>query len=1196
MERRWPYLILIHFTLTILSIGSAPTTEVAYTHDTFSGLSENKSQVDMTHIPSTDHPDDATPRNLSSRPTQRSAGRVQRDPESDGKFAHETTTHSSGDAILTTEGGNGRASTSSYVSESSRVVENILTTILYGSSTDAGGADDGTASTEHPVVTTTEDGGRWKSTETYFINGLSDLLMENSGIDRIAEFVDEIANQHNSQLEKMDSSISTTDTTPSTTDPPVNTDPTTFSTTSDFTPIPVATNPSTESVEKIREQVTNSMAKNALNTEVHDGGGNTVESTTNFTPTEMGNHIAESTTEKNDSIVEDPRTERPPVTSTISQFIPQFDILAETGSSTNAPEGSLGSIHSPMGTSTKKPKGGKPKKKVPKTSVDTKKPFTLLKSTAAPLGDLVHSTTPNPSTTTTLADTSSSSTTTTSSSSSSTSTPSSSSSTITTTTGAYATEPRNEIQQTTEAAPSTAAAASPSEATTPKGRRGDWAGETGEDYVQPENEDDVLVVEIEDTDNFTEVPATRRVDAAKKDDEAPIEQTKPDMTDELFFPILVDRGGGTTTPPPPPPPKVAQDVPPTPPQNAVNRDKGDTPIDRDSDTFFYISNTEVKVLESVPTPDTHKEINFFPEIYEEDVFIDFSNKNHSHRGMASDKLEEDIILSPLNFDPMPKTMQKHPYNDYGKLTNYNRNNNYASRDDATLEHNTSDESNLSISYIGESFIEIKESTTEMDSNNLISPLNSDVIIQPVAMPEVPFGIGVPIIGELPPQIELMPPADVPHEHQLHHDFDIDLRDTSHVFAHPGDYLVKNPSISAEVPILESSTASPIKRNGSQAATGQTPFVDDGDLDTSMSDLQTLFTACLATLTLLMVVLVIVFGVRYLWRKYRPDQLAVNGLIADSSTDPLAIKSRTLSTDEDISRDARETKMHYSPSEKDGVFVVEVARGADSTGLAEEFSKNSEDILQKSNIEFTGPGVDQEPLIKIKTDVSDHQEVQIHDPPPPEKTPSDGDDGKNEKLLNHSKTGLTQSVLSMSSSNGSNKDYCYGSQEAYTVDSKGYKGSSPRYGKNDGRNDPETASNSEEGEQTFINRKPIVTGAIYKQDTLDFESSIPLDTNDVSPGKVVKGDGGMKMEKKHEMGNGVIDGEANEETSKDGGEPIVNGEAEKESFIYPEPPTSEEIKCLSDTTIIENNMDSLPPPPPIDNPVNQADEQLVVSES
>uniref|UniRef100_A0A1B0EUK3 Uncharacterized protein n=2 Tax=Lutzomyia longipalpis TaxID=7200 RepID=A0A1B0EUK3_LUTLO len=640
------------------------------------------------------------------------------------------------------------------------------------------------------------------------------------------------------------------------------------------------------------------------------------------------------------------------------------------------------------------------------------------------------------------------------------------------------------------------------------------------------------------------------------------------MTDELFFPILVDRGDGTTTPPPPPPPKVAQDVPPTPPQNAVNRDKGDTPIDRDSDTFFYISNTEVKVLESVPTPDTHKEINFFPEIYEEDVFIDFSNKNHSHRGMASDKLEEDIILSPLNFDPMPKTMQKHPYNDYGKLTNYNRNNNYASRDDATLEHNTSDESNLSISYIGESFIEIKESTTEMDSNNLISPLNSDVIIQPVAMPEVPFGIGVPIIGELPPQIELMPPADVPHEHQLHHDFDIDLRDTSHVFAHPGDYLVKNPSISAEVPILESSTASPIKRNGSQAATGQTPFVDDGDLDTSMSDLQTLFTACLATLTLLMVVLVIVFGVRYLWRKYRPDQLAVNGLIADSSTDPLAIKSRTLSTDElksadseytinrssdtlestadqirntcngaapssalaaksnhtgangsvitmtlknnhliveteernytinrssdtlestadqirntcngaapssalaaksnhtgangsvitmtlknnhliveteernDISRDARETKMHYSPSEKDGVFVVEVARGADSTGLAEEFSKNSEDILQKSNIEFTGPGVDQEPLIKIKTDMSDHQEVQIHDPPPPEKTPSDSDDGKNEKLLNHSKTGLTQSVLSMSSSNGSNKDYCYGSQEAYTVDSKGYKG-------------------------------------------------------------------------------------------------------------------------------------------------------------
>ncbi|GAB0094512.1 hypothetical protein DMENIID0001_098200 [Sergentomyia squamirostris] len=297
---------------------------------------------------------------------------------------------------------------------------------------------------------------------------------------------------------------------------------------------------------------------------------------------------------------------------------------------------------------------------------------------------------------------------------------------------------------------------------------------------------------------------------------------------------------------------------------------------------------------------------------------------------------------------------------------------------------------------------------------------------------------------------------------------------------------------------------------------------------------------------------------------------------------------------DISRDARETKMHYSPSEKDGVFVVEVARGADSTGLSEEFSKNNQEILmqQKTNIEFTGPGINEdEPLIQIKSDQSDHQEVQIHNPPPAEKT-STNEVAKEEAKIdavvaNCGKTGLTQSDLSMSSSNGSNKDYCYGSQDAYMVDSKGYKGSSPRCLKVDGRNDPDTGSNSEEGEETFINRKPIVTGAIYKQDTLDFESALPLDPSD--GGKSPKED--QHITEQHQLGNGELNARENGENSV-----IVNGETEKESFDYPAPPSSEEIKCLNDTTIIENNLDSLPPPPPDDNSSAPVDEQTVVSES
>ncbi|GAB0094509.1 hypothetical protein DMENIID0001_098170 [Sergentomyia squamirostris] len=895
----WLYSILLHSTLTIILIGAAPTTHHPYTHDTSHGLSENKSKVDMTQIPfNTDHPHDDAQRNMSTLPppTPAAGGPETKVPEMDvdSKFAHESTTVQSKALDITPVSPTASDTGNEQVNEDPRMkVENILTTLLYFSTTEQSVVDE----TETVARVVTEaDGG--KSTETYFINGLSDLLMENSGIDRIAEFVDEIANQHNSQLEKIDSSISTIDT--------ITTPP--------FEPS------TTESIEKIAEQVTNSVVKNALNTE-EDGNG---VSTTNITPTEatsqasrVDNHSDAwsviTVKEKNDSETTDSVTsENPPVSSTISQFTTQFDILPETGSTVNPNEDkSQSAIHTMVDTTTttptvKKSKSGKLKKKVSKTSVDTKKPFMIKTTAAQPQADLMHSTSTPTSTTT-----------------QSTQSP-------------YATDTAlNEIQQTTPSAQEsttevevtsletesptptatepTSTAGSIATATTQK-VGSEWSsGVEDGDYAQPENEEDVLVVEIEETDNLTEIIPTAPPNAPNTPTHIKEESAKTiDMTDELFFPIIVDRNEKnnevesttiksstsitTTTIVPD---KIDQEVPQTPsmaatpPQNAVNHNKNDPPIDRDSDTFFYISNTEVKVLESVPTPDTHKENHFFPEIYEEDVFIDFSNKNHSHRGMASDKLEEDIILSPLNFDPLTKTgIPKMQFHEYPKI---NFDSKIYNSDDANLEHNSDD--NLSISYIGESFIEIKESTTEMDSNNLMSPLNSDVIIQPVAMPEVPLSIGVPVIGELPPQIELMPPGS--DANTQHHNFDIDLRDTSHVFAHPGNYLVKNPSISAEIPILESSTSPPTakQRNATQA-TGQTPpFVDDGDLDTSLSDLQTLFTACLATLTLLMVVLVVVFGVRYLWRKYRPDQLAVNGLIADSSTDPLAIKSRTLSTDE-----------------------------------------------------------------------------------------------------------------------------------------------------------------------------------------------------------------------------------------------------------------------------------------------------------
>lgn len=139
--------------------------------------------------------------------------------------------------------------------------------------------------------------------------------------------------------------------------------------------------------------------------------------------------------------------------------------------------------------------------------------------------------------------------------------------------------------------------------------------------------------------------------------------------------------------------------------------------DKDSDTIFYISNTEVKVIESIPTnsPGAGREKKYYPAIYEEDVIVDVPNKNRTAGTMMSDKYEEDIVLSPLTSDFDPKD----------------------------------------INYIGEAFLDVEESQNVggYSENHHIIPLTSDVVIQPVQLRNSPR-IGIPIIGELPPQIEL----------------------------------------------------------------------------------------------------------------------------------------------------------------------------------------------------------------------------------------------------------------------------------------------------------------------------------------------------------------------------------------------------------------------------------------------------------
>lgn len=244
----------------------------------------------------------------------------------------------------------------------------------------------------------------------------------------------------------------------------------------------------------------------------------------------------------------------------------------------------------------------------------------------------------------------------------------------------------------------------------------------------------------------------------------------------------------------------------TPPSTDSTQEKEHTKqstVDHDADTIFYISNTEVKVIESAPTPNTNQESQFFPAVYEEDVIIDFSGKNFSGWSNLPDKYEEDIILSPLknNFDPL-------------KLN----------------------DDNLSISYVGESFIDVKESvnsepqprssTNSLTNSDIESnTITSDVIIQPVQLPEAiqqqqqqPIPVGVPIIQQLPPQIEI---KQIDFNYDLYNaSFSDRKKDidgvTSRVIIHSGDSLQTN-HLSAELPQDTSSDVDiksmPAKRNG-----------------------------------------------------------------------------------------------------------------------------------------------------------------------------------------------------------------------------------------------------------------------------------------------------------------------------------------------------------------------------------------------
>lgn len=202
--------------------------------------------------------------------------------------------------------------------------------------------------------------------------------------------------------------------------------------------------------------------------------------------------------------------------------------------------------------------------------------------------------------------------------------------------------------------------------------------------------------------------------------------------------------------------------------------------ERDSDTIFYISNTEVKVVESpMPTPNTKEENRFFPALYEEDVIIDFHSKNNSGwSSVNGDKYEEDIILSPMksNFDP-------------SKLGNG------ISGDGDNI--NAGNRVNPGINFVGESFIDLKDSSgaSGSDESSADTEISSNVIIEPIRMSDVvtPQSINVPIIKALPPQIE------IPNSNQSMNRSIGDGSFASEVVSHIGDSLQKAEELIADLP-------------------------------------------------------------------------------------------------------------------------------------------------------------------------------------------------------------------------------------------------------------------------------------------------------------------------------------------------------------------------------------------------------------
>jgi hypothetical protein len=293
-------------------------------------------------------------------------------------------------------------------------------------------------------------------------------------------------------------------------------------------------------------------------------------------------------------------------------------------------------------------------------------------------------------------------------------------------------------------------------------------------------------------------------------------------------------------------------------------------------------------------------------------------------------------------------------------------------------------------------------------------------------------------------------------------------------------------------------------------------------------------------------------------------------------------------------------MHYSPEEKDGVFVVEVSRGADTKDnyLSSEMMDKTPQFAHLQN--------DKLPLIlnacqnsvkpADKTGAPSTNHIEVHHPPK----------GEEEKPVANgfvAKTGLTQSDLSINSSNSSN-NYGYGTQEAYTVEQKAhYQASSP----------VNRMADNKVVNGDMDNEKPAVMPATFNNRegrlSIDAEGGLPLSSDVQAVARIMERQAAtaaaaeaLEQEAKQDENKNIL-GNISEESPSTTQETVVavdevdsskpevleiiegdtvhngvtsDGQETLDSLSYlPPPPPNDDYKHLTD---LSNQLDSLPPPP------------------